>query len=517
MKPITIFFYAIIIFFSSCQKNHNAFLITSYGAKGDGKTINTKAIQKAIDAAAKVCGTVLVPSGEFVCGTIYLKSNIVFKICAGAKLIASPAITDYDTMTWGHHEDRTPWHLLVAKGQNNIHITGTGTIDGNGPSYWQKERRDTCSFFREIESRPSPLVEIQQCTDIIVDNLTIINSPGWTLHLYDCDKVKVDKISIKNNLLGPNSDAIDVTGSHDVIISNCFLSSGDDAIALKTTEDSRSCERIVITNCIFETNCVALRVGFESRKNFRDISMSNCVVKNASRAIDLRTIEGGNIENVIISGITGQVNSGWAMDRVIEIDANILQTPYKIKIPEHPNYKKEKPVIKPGTICNVIIENIMIRTSGRIIISALPQASIRNLTFRNITLEYYLLEDPYELGLQAEGSPAFANQMPYVRSARAAFVAENVTGLTISNFVIRWPVYPVPDECKLLISSNRLYNPAFFNNNEEKIRSGEYKTVFKPFALRNVRQAIIEQNGLTASDGSKDIIEQSGSEIKIRN
>ncbi len=498
-----------------CQAHSDEFLITKYGAKGDGKTLNTIAIQKAIDAATKVGGTVVIPKGNFVSATIFLKSNIKLELSPASKIIASSNINDYKTMTWGHHEDRTPWHLLVAKGQQNIHITGTGTIDGNGPAYWEKERKDTFSFYREIEYRPSPLVEIQECQQVIIENISIVNSPGWTLHIYNCDEVKIDKITVNNSLYGPNSDAIDITGSHDVSISNCYLSAGDDAIALKTTEDSRTCERVTISNCIFQTNCVALRIGFESRKDFKDITMTNCVVKNASRVLDIRTVEGGNIENVVISGVTGKVDSGWAMDRVIEIDANKVSNPYPVLIKEHPNYGKAKPVAKAGYIKNVVIENMIIRTSGRILLSALPETTIENVTFRNITMSYFMLEDPYTLGMIAK-SPGFASNMPFVRSERAALVAENVNGLNISNFKVNWPTYPVSDDCLLLKSANRLYNPTFFQGNDAKIKSGEIRVTFTPFAFKNVKQAVLDVNELTASDGSNNLINNQNSLVIMK-
>ncbi|MFZ4582257.1 MAG: glycosyl hydrolase family 28 protein, partial [Paludibacter sp.] len=351
---------------------------------------------------------------------------------------------------------------------------------------------------------------------VIIENISIANSPGWTLHLFDCDVAKVDKVTIKNSLFGPNSDGIDITGSHDVSVSNCYISVGDDCIALKTTEDSRTCERITVTNCIFETNCVAFRVGFESRKDFKDITLSNCIVKNASRAIDLRTIEGGNIENVIVSGMTGQVNSGWAFDRVIEIQANRVANPYAIAIKEHPNYGKDKPVEKAGRIRNILIENMIIKTSGRILLGAIPETSISNVTFRDITLEYFLLEDPYETGLKAVNSVGFAKGMPFVRSQRAAIVAEGVTGLTVSNFKAIWPSYPVSESCFLLTSPNRLFNPSFFKGNEIEIKSGAFKVEFKPFAFKNVKQALIENSTSLSSEGNADFIVNENSEVKLK-
>jgi hypothetical protein len=482
---------------------NNLFYITKFGAKADGKTNNAKAIQKAIDAAAFKGGVVVVPAGEYMSGTIFLKTNTELHLQLGAKLIASPFIKDYSTMTWGHHEDRTPWHFIVAKGQKNIAISGKGEIYGNGPAFRNPNRKNNFSFFTEIEFRPSPLIEIQDCQQVLIQDILVSESPGWTLHLFDTDNAKVRGITIENSLFGPNSDGIDITGSREVIISDCNIKAGDDAIAVKTTEDSRSCERITVTNCIFETNCVSVRVGFESRKDISDITVSNCVIKNTSRAIDIRTIEGGNIRNVIVTGVVGNVDSGWAVDRVIEVHTNRIDNPYDIAIKEHPNYGKAKPVEKAGVIENVHFSNMHFRTSGRILVSAISEGLIDNISFININLTYNLLEDVHEIGKVAQ-SVGFARNLSYVRSQNATFVVENAANIRIQDYVVKWPVYPVPDDCLLLTSTNRLFNKWFFEGNEPKIKSGEMRVEYKVFAFKNAKNVRLENTTAVNSENGAE-------------
>lgn len=495
--------------------SENQFDIEKFGAKPNTKTNNAKAIQKAIDAAAVKGGIVIVPAGEFMSGTIFLKTNTELHLKQGAKLIASPRIEDYTHLTWGHHEDRTPWHFIVAKGQRNVTISGKGEIYGNGPAFRDPNRKNEFSFFREIEYRPSPLIEIQDCQQVCITDVLITESPGWTVHIFDTDNAKVSGITIQNSLYGPISDGIDISGSRDVIISDCNIRAGDDAIAVKTTEDSRTCERILVTNCIFETNCVAVRIGYESRKDISDITVSNCVIKNTSRAFDVRTVEGGDIRNVFISGITGKIDSGWAVDRIIEVHSNRIDTPYDIAIKEHHNYGIAKPVDKAGVIENIHFSNMHFRTSGRILVSAIAEGLIDNVSFENINLSYNLLEDAREIGKVAQ-SVGFARNMPFTRSQNATLVVENAANVRIQNYTVKWPVYPVPDDCLLLSSPNRMFNKWFFEGNEAKIKSGEMRVEYLVFAFRNAKNVRLDNTTAVNSENGTEYYSSQNSTLRIQ-
>lgn len=502
----------VCLLFTQLLFSKELFNVQKFGAKPDGKTNNAKAIQKAIDAATVKGGIVIVPAGNYLSGTIFLKSNTELHLMQGAKLIASPRIEDYAHLTWGHHEDRTPWHFIVAKGQKNVTLSGRGEIYGNGPAFRIPNRKNEYSFYTEIEFRPSPLIEIQECEQVQIVDVLITESPGWTIHLYDTDNAKVRGVTIENSLYGPNSDGIDITGSRDVIISDCNIKAGDDAIAIKTTEDSRTCERITVTNCIFETNCVSVRIGYESRKDIADITITNCVIKNTSRAFDVRTVEGGDVRNVFISGISGKIDSGWAVDRIIEVHSNRIDNPYDIAIKEHPNFGKAKPVEKAGVIENIHFSDMHFRTSGRIIVSAIAEGLIDNVSFDNINLTYNLLEDAREIGKVAQ-SVGFARNLPYARSQNATFVIENAANIRIQNYTVKWPVYPVPDDCLLLISPNRLFNKWFFEGNEAKIKSGEMRVFYHVFAFRNAKNVRLDNSTAINSENGNEYLSSENSTI----
>jgi len=157
---------------------NNVISVLDFGAIPDGKTLNTTALQKALDAVSKAKGKLYFPAGVYLSGTLFIKSDSEIELSSGAVILGSPNIEDYTKLTWGHHEDRTPWHLIVADQSKNIRIFGLGCIDGNGFQFWQKERKHEWAFYREIEERPSPMVEITDCENVIIDQITLRNSPG---------------------------------------------------------------------------------------------------------------------------------------------------------------------------------------------------------------------------------------------------------------------------------------------------------------------------------------------------
>lgn len=302
--------------------------INQTGAKGDGKTLNTNAIQSAIDkAATNGGGIVQISHGIYLSGTIFLKSNVTLRIEAGATLLGSPNISDYKELTWGHNVDRQPYHLIVADGVENISIEGKGAIDGNGEAFWQEYEKDASGkmivprWIKAKAKKVSPLIEITRSRNISIDDVTIRTGGGWNLHLFDCDVAKVRGVNIVNNLYSPNSDGIDITGCNDVIISDCYIKTCDDAICLKTTDDSRECHRITVTNCIIETLCVGLKMGCtESNKNMTDVTFSNCIINKSSRAIGIYVKEGAIYDRITISNVTANTNAPLIFNRPIQID-----------------------------------------------------------------------------------------------------------------------------------------------------------------------------------------------------
>ena len=479
------------------------FDVRQYGAKGDGITLDSAAVQKAVDAAGDAGGRVVLPPGRYLCGTIELRSRVTLEIQQGAVLVGSSRLEDYRTHTWGHHQDITPWHLLAGHDLEDVVITGEGTIDGSGPAFWKPNRPHDWAFWREKLHRPSPMVELRRCQNVRVENLTLQNSPGWTLHLHDCDHVTVRGVRIRNTPLGPNTDGIDITGCHHMTVSDCDIDTGDDAIALKTSDYSRSCEYIAITNCVLATSCVAVRLGYESRQDFRYITVSNCVVPRCSRAIDLRSLEGAIIEHVVISGIVGTTNSGWPVNRPIELSLHKRDNVYKAGLPaEHPDYGKDKPVTREGRIRDVTLRDIDLQTDGRVTIVADDGMELSDILIDNLRLRYAMLDDPAAFA-GASSSGFLPGDHRDARAARAAIVAKNASNLCVQNLRISWPSYPVPETWHLLNCPNRSISKQFIEGKEKQIRSGEYRCVFKVLWGKRLRGGRIELGALPASDGTE--------------
>ena len=406
--------------------------INSYGAKGDGITLNTKSIQQAIDeVAAKGGGKVIIPApGIYKSGTIHLRSNINLEIEAGATLLGSPNISDYDSIRWGHNIDRQPYHLIYADSVQNFTISGKGIIDGNGENFlqdWEKDGKGNMVLPRWLLAKPrkvSPLIEIYRCFNGTIQDVTIRTGGGWNLHLYNCDLIKVRGVNIDNNIYSPNSDGIDITGCNDVIISDCYIKTCDDAICLKTTEDSRACHRITVTNCIIETLCVGLKMGCtESNKDMTDVTFSNCIINKSSRAIGIYVKDGAVYDRITINNIVSNTNAPLIFNRPIQIMVNGLT-----------------PTSKPGVIRNVMISNFICETEGRILLTAYQGGLIENVVMRDIMLRYPMIEDPRPL-LAGSGSSQFPKmkEHPKAVGALAAIVADNIKNLVIENVMIQWP------------------------------------------------------------------------------
>jgi hypothetical protein len=173
------------------------------------------------------------------------------------------------------------------------------------------------------------------------------------------------------------------------------------------------------------------------------------VVKSASRLVDIRSFEGGTIEHVMISNITGTTNSGWPINRVMEIALEKIDNAYPIEIKEHPNYRKPKPVAKIGAIRDISITNIDVETDGRIMFGAPKGSFIENVYLSNINLRYVMIDPPNPLSVKANGESYFKT-LPELRQAEAAICMAGIKGCVLRDFRITWPTYPVPSSWNLL-------------------------------------------------------------------
>lgn len=271
------------------------FNVRHFGAKGDGAQADTQSIQAAIDACATAGGgTVLFPAGSYLAGTLFLKSHVTLHLEAGAVLLGSKNLGDYPSTipeTRSYTDNYTERSLIYGENLEKIAIHGRGVIDGQG-----------AAFKGPYKVRPY-LLRLVSCRDVSVRDVTFRNSPMWVQHYLACDEVLIDGITVRSHC-NANNDGIDIDGCQRVRIANCDVSSGDDAIVLKSTLD-RPCKNVVVTNCLLSSACNAFKLGTESNGGFQDIVMSNCAIYDTRLAgIALELVDGGVLEQVNIANVT---------------------------------------------------------------------------------------------------------------------------------------------------------------------------------------------------------------------
>src|SRR5487761_2724568 len=272
------------------------FDIKKFGARGDGKTNDAIAIQKAIDACSKSGGgTVLVPgSYTFVTSPIELKSNIDLHIESGAVIKASPDEKLYTKSAFGEN-----------KGEGTLWISGE--INGNGIAFMGAELDDSYVLkpFKIVDPRPHVLTIIGG-KNIRIHDIHIGNSAYWTVHLAGCNDVVISGITLLNSVKVRNSDGIDIDHSKNVRISNCYIESGDDCICLKNRREYEkfgTCENITVTNCTMTSRSCAIKIGSENMDTIRQVVFNNCIIKNSNRGVGIQNRDEGVVTDIIFSNI----------------------------------------------------------------------------------------------------------------------------------------------------------------------------------------------------------------------
>ena len=308
-------------FFAAAEGLPKHFQVTEFGAVADGRTLNTGAIQQAIDAAAAASGGVVgLPAGTFLSGSIFLKPGVELHLGKGAVLLGSNRIEDYpkrETRIEGHFE---PWRMALvnAQGMDKVRIHGEGKIDGNGILYWAQfwQRRKENPKCTNLEVERPRLMFIDRCQDVRIEGLTFRDSGFWNLHLYRCRGVVVEGLDIhaptRGHILGPSTDGIDVDSSRDVVIRNCNISVNDDNIALKGSKgpladqdaDSPPVENVRVEDCEFGDGNGMITCGSEATI-VRNVVVRNCrITGNATLlTLKLRPDTPQHYSNILIENI----------------------------------------------------------------------------------------------------------------------------------------------------------------------------------------------------------------------
>jgi hypothetical protein len=298
------------------------FDVRDFGAVGDGRTLCTAALNRAVEAAAgRGGGTVLVPAGRYLTGTVYLKSNVTVELGPGSVVAGSTSLADYpenpppvpvDTVAFRRLRPRYPealeygrFAIFSAAGQDRVRITGTGTIEGNGdhPNFSKRELVARGLSRQEAHARRPFGLSFVRCREVRVDGVAFRNLASWTQSYLDCDGVQVEGVSVDSAGEDRNNDGIDLDGCRNFRVTGCRFNTGDDAICLKSS--FAMCENGVIAGCVIRSRVNAVKFGTASLVGFRTIAIANLVVESAGAAgLALEIVDGGVLEDVVASNLT---------------------------------------------------------------------------------------------------------------------------------------------------------------------------------------------------------------------
>jgi len=264
--------------------------IADTGAVPDGKTMDTTAIQAAINQVdGQGGGTVIVPAGTFLTGALFLKPKVNLTIAAGGVLLGSTNIADYPSMPTrieGHFQVWRP-AIINASGCDGLQITGSGTLQGGGQPYWDAFRaaRTANRNTKNLDvDRPRNMF-IEYSKNVLISGISLRDSGFWNIHLYDCQDVTVEGVDIRAGSRSPSTDGIDVDSCQDVTIHKCYIADNDDEIALKGTKGpladqdkgSPAVEHIRISDCTFGHGGGIISLGSEAT-DVRDVIAENCKI-----------------------------------------------------------------------------------------------------------------------------------------------------------------------------------------------------------------------------------------------
>lgn len=362
--------------------------VLDFGAKGDGKTVDTTAIQATIDACSKQGGGTVyfAPNHNFLTGTFEIKSNVTLHLDGNARIIGSDHLKDYRDdvggCPYGEGLDRV---LIFADGAENIAFTGTGTIDGGNRGV--KNKPSECAKLLDDKgekTRHRPMaIRLKNCKRVRMRDLLFTNSRSWFTHLQFCSDVSINGITIDN----PYQDGFNIESCQDVRISDCSLDCYDDGFALTTSHPDKPIRNFTINNCTVKSHWSAIRFGPLSKGDFENVLFNNLVIHDSDGGgIKIDPCEGGVVRNCLFNNIR--------MERV--------RGPICIQSARWPDIgaggwnNKDRELMPASPIHDLRFSNMIIEAVGRpstnpnhnplIWIHGHPDAIVKNIYFENIQI-----------------------------------------------------------------------------------------------------------------------------------
>ncbi len=377
----------------------------------------------------------MIPPGRFVMGSIQMRSHVTLHLESGATILADENLSAFPIWSgrWDGPSYRAHAPLIAGEGLENIAVSGRGVIDGRGARWWDLFRQN------KLENTRPALFRVVNCRDVIIDGLTFVNSPRWTVNPTACDNVTIERITIRNPADSPNTDGINPDSCSNVHISNCHIDVGDDCVTIKSgsEQDGRPtlipCQNITIANCTMLHGHGGVVIGSEMSGGVRNVAISNCVFSGTDRGIRLKSRRGrGNaiedlrVDNIVMDQVLCPIVLNlfygcgvWSEDKVTD------QSPQPVNVGT-PRFRRLR-------FSNISARNVKY---AAVFVLGLPERFVEDVAFDGISV--YL--DPNN---KHGGSPAMAPGIPDM--CRAGMVVRNATNIRMSRIDIHDHLGPAID------------------------------------------------------------------------
>ncbi len=353
-----------------------------FGAKADGVTKDTKAIQAAIDdCASKGGGTVSLNKGTYLSAPIVLKDNITLDVATGSVLLGSPDHADYPAMSVFRNPGTQS--LVTATNAHNLTITGGGVIDGNGTSWWeQASSQQDHGVMGKVVFRPR-LVVFDHCQHILIEKVTVQNSPSWQIVPYYSDDITIRNIKVLAPQHAPNTDAIDPFSSSNIVIDHVYADVGDDNIAIKSGAidspgpDAPS-KNITITDCTFDHGH-GLSIGSELAGGAQNVHAERIHFKGTDNGIRIKANRdrGSDVSNLSFKDID-----------MVDVKFAILISEYYPKVLPPEGGNPPQPITRLTPFFHdILIENVKAENSQIAgVIVGLPESPVKGVVLKNVNI-----------------------------------------------------------------------------------------------------------------------------------
>ena len=464
------------------------FNVRDFGASGRKEDKATTAVRNAVEACANAGGgMVYVPPGDYTVGSIEFKDNINLHLEAGATFFLSQDQEDFISGVRS---------MLYADKVQNISLTGSGVLDGLAQYEFVDMRGLDIEIAEEIEIARSAGIDMRRyyrigmqtfmfdlvgCTNVKISDISIINSPLWSIRMTDCERVFVRGVYIYSDLeKGVNADGIDVCSSRNVTISDSVITTADDAIVLKTrktrdqtSEDVKKTENVVVTNCVLSSSSTPLMIGTETHADIKHVIFSNCTIRNSNKGFGINVQDGATVSDIIISNLTIETSRRhWNWWGSCEMVKFVL--------------KKREDSSRVGKIRDVLIENVICHARGTSTVKGMTEQPLENIRMNNVQL-YMEHEDAKD------------------KRAGNAMEFEHISGLKLQDLTVNWSEGTAEEKWK---SALQIRESEDFEIRNFRGRQGLKGSASPAILLENVSDALIADS--KAEAGCADFIQLTG-------